>query len=222
MSSDLPTYTANRTTSPITIDGHLDEHSWSTAPWTADLINILGSAHPAPPHRTRCKILYDDKTLYIAAELDDPHIAATMTEPNSPVWKENCFELFLDPAGTGTNYWEIEINARNTVWSLLMPKPYSAGGKPMKDKHLPNLKTATQITGTLNDSSDTDTKWTAEIAIPFSDLHITPNPNTTWRLNFARIHYATPDDPKFASWSPMQEVNCHIPQNFGHLRFSTK
>ncbi|HEX8521548.1 MAG TPA: carbohydrate-binding family 9-like protein [Tepidisphaeraceae bacterium] len=219
-SPSLPTYTATRTVSPITIDGILDEQNWKQAPWTTDFINILGSSHPAPLHRTRCKVLWDDATLYIAAELQDTDIRALMRKRNDPLWQENCFEIFIDPDGDGQNYWEIGVNALNTTYDLQMPKPYDQGGKPAPGRHLPNLKTAVQVTGTLNDPKARDQKWTIEVAIPFADLGITPRAGETWRINFARMLYPTPRDPQYASWSAMGEINFHIPSNFGHVTFA--
>lgn len=32
--------------------------------------------------------------------------------------QDNDFEVFLDPDGDNHNYYEIEINAHNTVWDL--------------------------------------------------------------------------------------------------------
>ena len=49
------------------------------APWTADFVDIQGGAKPKPRFRTRAKMLWDDDYLYIAAELEEPHVWATLT-----------------------------------------------------------------------------------------------------------------------------------------------
>ena len=36
--------------------------------------------------------------------------------------------MFIDPDGDNHLYYEFEINALNTVWDLLLPKPYRDGG----------------------------------------------------------------------------------------------
>jgi hypothetical protein len=37
--------------------------------------------------------------------------------------------VFIDPNGDNHEYYELEINALNTTWDLLLPKPYKDDGK---------------------------------------------------------------------------------------------
>ena len=212
-------YTCHRAPAGIEVDGKLSDRAWSAAPWTSDLINVVGPDHPAPPYRTRCKILWTDTHLYVAAELADRDIRAAMTKHGDLLFKENCFELFIDPDGDGRDYWEIEINALGTIWDLRVSRPYRDGGKAIKGATLKNLRTAVHVNGTLNNSSDRDQSWTLEMAIPFADIEATPHPGDTWRLNFTRIHY-TNKKPHFSSWSAIGEENYHRPDRFGRVRFS--
>src|SRR5439155_11662894 len=59
-------YTCHRAPSAITIDGKLDDPAWAAADWTNDFIDVRGPGFPKPHFRTRCKLLWDDKNLYIA------------------------------------------------------------------------------------------------------------------------------------------------------------
>jgi hypothetical protein len=58
---------------PITVDGQLDDSAWAGAPWSEEFIDIVGDTAPAPPLRTRFKLLWDSTYLYVAAELEEPH-----------------------------------------------------------------------------------------------------------------------------------------------------
>jgi hypothetical protein len=71
------------------IDGKLDEPAWQHAPWTSDFVDIEGAAKPAPRFRTRAKMLWDDEFLYVAAELEEPHIVATITQKNEVIFHDN-------------------------------------------------------------------------------------------------------------------------------------
>ena len=62
-------YTALRVPKPIKIDGRLDDAAWSRAPWTSNFVDIEGDAKPKPRFRTRAKIMWDDRYLYIGAEM---------------------------------------------------------------------------------------------------------------------------------------------------------
>ncbi len=62
------------------------------------------------------------------------------------------------------------------------------------DWDLPGLRAAVQVDGTLNDPSDTDGGWTAEIAFPwrgmaslFLSQPLPPRPGDTLRLDFSRF-----------------------------------
>ena len=218
-------YDCYRTPSPIQIDGKLDDPAWQSAPWTTDFLDIVGAAQPAPPLRTRIKLLWDDNNLYIAAELQEPDVKATLTQHDSMIFHDNDFELFLKPLPGATGYFEFEINALNTSWDLYMNKPYQQGGKADSAWDIPGLKTAVAIQGTLNNSTDKDRGWTVEIAIPWTAfttrLPVTrPQIGTDWRANFSRVEWL-PGKPREENWvwTPQGEINMHIPERWGYLHF---
>ena len=71
-------------------------------PWTTDFVDIQGGAKPTPRFRTRAKLLWDDDYLYIAAELEEPHVWATLTQHDSVIFQDPDFEVFIDPAARPT------------------------------------------------------------------------------------------------------------------------
>jgi len=241
-------YDCYRATTPIQIDGKLDDPAWKSASWTTDFVDIEGSAKPKPRYRTRAKILYDDNYLYIAAELTEPDIKATLTEHDSVIFHDNDFEVFLKPPGDDPGYFEFEINALNTSWDLFLDKPYRFGGKADNNWDIPGLKTAVAIHGTLNKSTDKDHSWTVEIAFPWkaytSRLPVTPpHAGDQWRINFSRVEHpgkaiTTTDmtplsdgsykketiQPKEENWvwSPQGVINMHVPEKWGYLNFRDK
>src|ERR1035437_9158280 len=157
-------YTCRRAPSAIRIDGRLDDAAWKRAPWTARFVDIQGKKQPRPRFRTCVKMLWDDEYLYVGAELEEPHVWATLTEHDSVIFRDNDFEVFLNPSGDGRNYFEFEINALNTGWDLFLPKPYREGGKADNSWEIPGLRTAVAIQGTLNDARDRDRGWTVKMA----------------------------------------------------------
>ena len=236
------TYPCARATTGVTVDGHLDDPAWETAPWTEDFGDIEGDRKPAPRFRTRAKLLWDDRCLYIAAELEEPHLWATLRERDSIIFHDNDFEVFLDPDGDSHLYTEIELNALNTVWDLLLVKPYRDGGPAIHAWDIPGLQTAVHLDGTLNDPSDEDRGWTLEMAVPFSVLDETtdaacpPHTGDRWRLNFSRVQwrldmahgaYAKTADPRTDkplpednwTWSPQREIAMHEPEYWGVVEF---
>src|SRR4051794_24386140 len=80
---DPPGYVCYRARQPIVIDGKLDDAAWADAPWSESFVDIEGDAKPRPRYRTRMKMLWDDTCLYVAAELEEPNLWATLTEHDS-------------------------------------------------------------------------------------------------------------------------------------------
>src|ERR1043165_7121731 len=141
-------YSCRHTTAPIKVDGLLDEAAWANAPWTDDFVDILGDARPKPRLRTRAKLLWDDDYLYVAAELEEPHVWATLTNHDSVIFNDPDFEVFVDPRGETQPNYEFEMNALNTTWDLRLSKPYLDGGKPEDAWEIPGVSTAVHINGT--------------------------------------------------------------------------
>ncbi len=218
-------YDCHRTTTPIHIDGKLDDSAWKKAPWTGDFVDIEGAAKPTPRFRTRAKMLWDDHYLYIAAEIEEPNVHGTLTQHDSVIFRDNDFEVFIKPLPQTESYYEFEMNALNTGWDLFLPKPYSENGKPDNSWDIVGLKTAVAVQGTLNHPDDTDKGWTLEIAYPlsaFNSRQSVPRPQngTVWRINFSRVEWK-PGQPKEDNWvwSPQGVVNMHVPDRWGYLHF---
>ncbi|WP_298717005.1 carbohydrate-binding family 9-like protein [Chitinophaga sp.] len=231
-------YVCQRTNMPLVIDGHDAEKAWRQAEWTDDFTDIEGAKKPAPLHQTRVKMLWDDENLYVFAELKEPHVWGTLRQADTIIYMDNDFEMFLDPTGTSREYFEIEVNALNTVMDLFMPRAYRAGGKAMLNWDVKGLQTAVHIKGTLNNPRDMDVSWTVEMAIPFRSLtayhtRSVPRNGDTWRVNFSRVQWQheiegntyrkRPKTPEYNwVWSPQGIVDMHAPERWGYLQFSAE
>ena len=184
------------------------------------------------------KMLWDDEALYIAAELEEPHVWAYLTDHDAVIFQDNDFEVFIDPNGDNHDYAEFEMNARNTTWDLLLTKPYKDGGRVLNAWEIVGLKTGVHVDGTLNDPSDTDKGWTLEIKWPWKGLQeiaggvLPPKDGDNWRINFSRVEWDTTIEAgKYQKvkgrpehnwvWSPQGVIDMHRPERWGYLQFST-
>jgi hypothetical protein len=233
-------YLAGYTSQLIRIDGNINEAAWETAAWSNTFQDIEGDKQPRPALQTRMKMLWNDTCLYIAAELQDPHIWATLKQHDDIVFRDNDFEVFIDPNNNTHQYYEIEINALNTIFDLFMPKPYRNGSGAMINWNQAGLQSAVHIKGTLNKPADRDSLWTVEMAMPFHSLNfnssaMAPAIGEIWRINFSRVEWDTEiQDGKYIKsrdssgrpkpernwvWSPQGVVNMHFPERWGYLQF---
>lgn len=218
-------YECHFTPTPPTIDGKLDDAAWKAAPWTSDFVDIQGASQPKPRFRTRVKMLWDKNYLYIAAQMQEPDVKATLTQHDSIIFKDNDFEVFVKPLPDTLSYYEFEINALNTGWDLFLAKPYRMGGSADNSWDIAGLHTAVAVQGTLNNSADVDKGWTVEIAYPLNAFQTrqnvpAPQAGTTWRINFSRVEW-TPGNPKEDNWvwSPQGLIDMHVPDRWGYLQF---
>ena len=238
------TYVVYKTPNNLTIDGVADEKEWQKAPFTGKFADIEGDIKSKPKYDTQVKMLWNDDYLYIYAELKEPHIWANLTKRDAVIFYDNDFEVFIDPDGDNHGYYEYEVNAFNTVWDLLMVKPYRDGGPPIINWDIKGLQSAVKIYGTINDPSDIDEKWTVEIAFPMSALNeYNSGPKAAdkvqWRINFSRVEWQTTivkgkykkaTDPKTEKpyhennwvWSPQGVISMHRPETWGYIQFSEK
>ena len=233
-------YLIPRADRSIKIDGRQDDLSWKKAPFTQDFIDIEGLK--VPNQRTRLKMLWDEEFLYIYAHLEEKHIWATLKNRDTIIFYNNDFEVFISPSNSNHNYGEIEINALNTVWDLLLDRPYNTKGNPIFNWNLPELKTAVHIEGTLNKPTDIDQYWSVEMAIPMdalTELKRSPKKKPMigeqWRINFSRVqwdhdlidnrYHRKKENGKYLRennwvWSSQGVINMHLPEHWGYIEFA--
>jgi hypothetical protein len=180
------------------------------------------------------KMLWDDSSLYIAAEMEEPHVWGSLRQRDTVIFYDNDFEVFLDPDGDHHEYFEFEMNALNTQWDLFLPKPYRDSGSAVDSWDITGLQTGVAVQGTLNDPRDNDTGWTVEIAIPWRALAPQARPpreGSVWRINFSRVEWdheivggwyrKIPGRPEHNwVWSPQGVVDMHRPERWGFLQFA--
>ena len=232
-------YVCGIASTPIAIDGKLDDVVWQTATWTEDFVDIEGMKKPLPKFRTRAKMVWDKEYFYIAAELLEPHLQGTVTQHDEVIFQDNDFEVFIDPNSDNHEYFELELNALNTTWDLFMPHPYKDLGRADNSWEFEGLKSAVQLNGTLNDATDHDTSWTVEIAIPWTAFSTptrkvpVPRHGDKWRVDFSRVewqfevvdgNYTRVPNTKEDNWvwSPQGIIDMHRPERWGFVQFSNE
>lgn len=237
-------YTCYFTPEPLTIDGMGNEDAWKKAPWTDDFVDIEGDIRPHPPLRTRTKLLWDKENLYIYAELQEPDLWGELRQHDTIIFRDNDFELFLDPDNDTHNYFELEINELGTVMDLFLSRPYKMGGRALMGWDTHGLRSAVHLSGTINKPGDTDGDWSVEMALPLASIRFFgeskyPDDSTLWRINFSRVEwdkevingrYVHKVDSATGRrlpehnwvWSPQGLIDMHVPEKWGYLSFTTK
>jgi hypothetical protein len=234
----LRAYVVYHTPRAPDVDGRLDETSWQLARWTESFVDIEDASRPSPL-LTRVKMLWNNRHLFIGAELEEPHLWGTLVRRDTVLYSENDFEVFLDPDGDTHGYYELEVNVLGTVWDLMLSKPYRDRGRAISEWDIRGLQLSVGVRGTVNQPGDEDDGWTVELAIPWNAFteQRTPTGGDQWRVNFSRVQWpVTVVDSAYqkivdtTTGRPMQEenwvwavqgaVNMHMPEKWGIVQFS--
>jgi len=240
-------YVCYKANAPLVIDGQLTEKDWDLAMPTKDFVDIEGSLKPLPEFQTYAKMLWDKEYLYIAAKVIEPHIWAKLTERDAIVFHDDDFEVFIDPDGDGHNYYEFQVSVINTIWDLILLKPYRIDRSPkvISNWDVKGVQCEVHVVGTVNDPSDEDEYWSVEIAFPWAvlkELAAVPSPprnGQQWRINFSRVDWTMdvvngqyqkrinpatqknlPEDNWV--WSPQGRIAMHHPETWGYMQFSNQ
>jgi len=217
----LPRYIAHRADSKITIDGKLDELAWRNATSFGDFQFPWWKA--GKKEQTLARMLWDDEFLYVSYDCRDAHISAVNTKHDSPVYKDDCVELFTAPnPDRRFDYFNIEMNVNRAILDRHHP---DGPGKKVPNWNSQGVMIATSVDGTLNDDTDKDRGWVLEVAIPFANFaEVTgrphPNDGDVWHLNLNRLGGQT--NPQHSQWSPGTTATpaFHAPDTFGRVIFS--
>ncbi|RKY57989.1 MAG: hypothetical protein DRP95_06410, partial [Candidatus Latescibacterota bacterium] len=221
-------YICYKADGPITLDGKLDEESWKKAP--AGDFGWIDSGGEVP-YFTTVRMLWDDRCFYFGFYCEDPDVWSEDPRKDTRIWVEEDVEIFLDPDWDERNYYELEINPKGTVYDVIWTEPlgrlewiglveWDFGGK-----------SAVWVEGTINDHTDTDRGWSAEVAIPWERLSdfagaraCPPRPGDQWRVNFSRVerNFFPRGPSRDWTWTPQVGYWIHMPRRYGYVQFSGK
>ena len=203
--------------SDIKIDGQLDEAAWEAAE-EADFQFTWGV--DGAKEGTKAKLLWDDEYLYVGFVCQDAHIWAKHTKRDSPVYRDDCVEVFTSPDPDQLEkYFNVEMNVNAA--SLDNFHPEGPGSKADWD---PEVLIATSVKGTQNKDDDKDESWTLEVRISFASFegvakNIPPNDGDEWRLNLNRLGGETNNQKSQWSKGDPGKPSFHAPDYFGRVIF---
>jgi hypothetical protein len=202
-------YTILKTNSPLTIDGNLNEFA------DVNEITITNSEGNSATY----KMLWDENNLYISAQGNDNQLGALVTERDGTgIWNDDSIELFFDTLNNGgtslnSDDYKFFVNIRN----VQNDARYDGSGYSWST----SLSSAVTTTGTLNSMDDTDTGYTIEIAIPWTNWGVAvPSDNSVWGFDVNMNDRRDDGTRIWDAWS--QESGLNIPNEFGEIIFSSQ
>ena len=170
-----------RAAEPVEIDGII-ETAWRQA----RTLRLDDPAEIADPNRVKIYTLWDPDYLYVAYYVEDKYLVGFQTErDHKALYKDDMIEVLIDPRRDATDQW-LEDDIVYHVNILGRVKDDRGTPEGVSDATWNSLaKFAASYQGTLNDSTDTDTGFSVELAVPWSEIGKTPAPGVTVGIDFA-------------------------------------
>lgn len=205
----------------LQIDGKIDEQLWTKIPPIR-----MAPFGTAERQTTWMKAFITEKSLVVAAHMDDKHIWGTLKNRDDETWREEVLEMFLDPDGDGKDYMELQITPLNTVFDARFPTRLGTGEGTRTEQiaaakawNLEGLETAVHVEGTTNDDSDQDQSWSVEMRMPLAQIPgleaKSPQPGDKWALNFYRFDRPQNGTTWAYAWSTAPRGDFHQVDKFG-------
>ncbi len=204
---------------------------WDGAEWgniPALEISCYRQESSAHRPRTQCKLLYDQDRIYGIFLINDQHVRCVHTEFQSEVYKDSCVEFFVQPKATG-GYFNFEFNCGGALLASFITDPTRVSGTvkefiPLTPEDNLQIKRFSSLPPIVEPEITQKITWFLEFSIPFTVLEkyagtLTEVSGLIWRANFYKCGNET-SHPHWGSWSPLRELNFHLPDDFGEIQFT--
>ena len=178
-------YRAVRASSPILIDGQIEEAAWNPAQVGREFYQTDPVSGAPATEETEFRIVYDDENVYVAvtAYQEDPIIISELKREFAAT-DGDAFVLFFDTFNDDRNGFAFLTNP----------------GSAMRDMQISNGVPNENWDGIYEVASLVhDWGWSAEFAIPFKTLRFRKSVSQVWGFNVQRIMR---DRNEWVQWSP--------------------
>jgi hypothetical protein len=208
-------------------NGDWDDPAWKNTPHLE--VNCFRPESSEHRPTTKAKLLYNLKELKCLFHVQDQYVRCIHTECQDPVYQDSCVEFFVQPK-PDYGYFNFEFNCGGTLLASYITDPTRVGTDlreytPLIRKEVEQINIYHSLPRKVFPEIQRKVNWQIEFSIPFSlfEKYIGPLPDIqgkTWRANFYKCGDHT-SHPHWASWSPVTELNFHLPECFGNIYFQT-
>jgi hypothetical protein len=181
---------AAKTPVPPLIDGHLDDACWSDCEVAGQFFDVSRAVPPTQP--TFVRVCFDDEHIYVAFEcvedrMDAVSAATTQRDGGSMFDVDDCVAVLLDTYHDQRSCYAFATNLAGTRLDLRVADAgesqelaWDAIWSAAAQKH--------------------DDRWTAEFAIPLSELRFEPGESMTWGAEFLRHQTSNREDSRWVHY----------------------
>ncbi len=171
------TVRALRVTTPVRIDGRLDEAIYTTTEPIGDFVQQEPDEARPATEKTEAWVFFDDDQVYVSARCWETHperrVANEMRRDTSQLRQNDTFAVLFDTFHDRRNGY---LFYANPIGGLADSQITDEGPPNVDWNTVWNVKTGRFEGG-----------WTIEMAIPFKSLRYQPGRDQTWGINLRRV-----------------------------------
>jgi len=206
------------------------EARWDDPAWAA--AGALEIAHFRPEGsdhrpRVRARLLHAGDGLCGIFHVEDRYVLSRHTRFGDPVYQDSCVEIFLQPK-PDRGYLNFEMNAGGALLASHItdhrrtPDGFAAFTR-LTGEDGRQVEVRSSLPPVVEPELDGPLDWQLAFFVPTALLEkyvgpIGPLGGQSWRANLFKCGDKT-SHPHWASWSPVDALNFHLPHCFGTLRF---
>ncbi|MBN2449034.1 MAG: carbohydrate-binding family 9-like protein [Lentisphaeria bacterium] len=203
---------------------------WEASEWQGadtapiDRFRPESSAHHP---RTQVRVVHDDAAIEGFFRVDDRYVRCVQQGPNAPVCRDSCVEFFFRP-DAGPGYFNFEFSGGGArLASYIRDCRRTADGfadfELLPEDRVESIEVHSSLPRRVEPEWTHAVVWTLCFRIPLALLEPHCGPlrglsGRTWTGNFYKCGDET-SHPHWAAWSPVDELNFHLPRCFAPLRF---
>ena len=170
-----PRARAVRQSGSISIDGVLDEAIWSEAPPVPEFVQTLPFEGAPVSERTVVRLAYDDDAIYVGATLDDGSPVTTrLARRDAALGDSDLFLVLFDSYHDHETAYRFWTNPSGVKGDAIVTANSAGSGDASWD---PVWDLATEVT---------ESGWTVEMRVPFSQLRFRPDREQVWGIQLER------------------------------------
>lgn len=192
---------------PPAIDGRLDEEAWAKAAWESGFIQSRPYEGREPTEKTAFKILYDEKSVYLAVRAHDSAAAsierrlARRDEANG-----DTVTVAFDSLFDHLTAFVFTVNAAGVKADQLLVNDGVSSNDEDDMSWDPIWDAAASV-----DAEG----WSAEIRVPLSQIRFGDKPEQVWGLQVQRTLFRNNES---SDWQPIPRDASGLVHMFGELR----
>ena len=226
-------YTCHRATQAIVLDGQLSDAAWQHAqlidgfvvPPAMDWETFAMSPRRPAASASHVRLLWDDRYLYLGAELEDQDIyCVTPMGHDASFNVDDIIELFVKPSDALPYYWELHVVPSGGTRDYFYARR-GAGGDHRWMRYESGMQARVKVFGTRNDWEKRDSKWVVEMRVPWAAFKQTggrPRTGDLWRFMVSRYDYSVylEDGCELSAAAPLPWQNYHLYEHHPYLKFA--